>query len=437
MTQIILDKPASDEKSLRDAIRSHLTYTIGKDERSASIADWRMALSRVIRDHIVDPWFATTRRVYGEDRKRVYYLSLEFLIGRLLSDATTNLGLEDAARAALADLGVDFEDVVADEPDAALGNGGLGRLAACFLDSMSTIGVAAYGYGIRYDFGLFKQEFRNGEQVELAEDWLTEEHPWEFERRESTYPIGFGGEVKTDAKGVKKWVPAETVISEAYDIPIPGWRGRWANTLRLWSAKPTTIFDLEPFNRGDYMGAARPAVLAQTISRVLYPDDTTQAGKELRLKQEYFFVAASLRDIIRRFLSTHGDFGQLPEKVAIQLNDTHPAIAAPELVRILMDEHGIAFERAFEIARGCLNYTNHTLMPEALERWPTGLMRYVLPRHMEVIERIDDHHLKSLRASGRGRPDGVKIIEYDQVRMGDLAFICARRVNGVSALHTD
>ncbi len=430
-------RPAFDQHAMREDIRRHLIYTIGKDERSAEIADWRVALSRVIRDRIVDPWFETTRRVYAEDRKRVYYLSMEYLIGRLLSDATTNMGLEDIARSALADLGVDYTAVVVDEPDAALGNGGLGRLAACFLDSLSTIGVAAYGYGIRYEHGLFKQQFRDGEQVEIAEDWLTEVHPWEFERRESAYPIGFGGTVHDGEGGRAKWEPGETVVAAAYDTPVPGWRGRWANTLRLWSAKPTTVFDLEPFNRGDYLGAARPAVLAQTISRVLYPDDTTPAGKELRLKQEYFFTAASLRDLVRRFLATHDDLGLLPQKVAIQLNDTHPAIAAPELIRILLDEHGMPFDQAFGIARATLNYTNHTLLPEALERWPVDLMRYVLPRHMALIERIDDFHIKSLKATGRKRPDGVRIIEHDQVRMGDLAFIAANKVNGVSALHTE
>jgi len=421
---------------LENAIHDHLLYSIGKTTAAASLSDWRMALSRAVRDLVVDPWFATTRRIYAEDRKRVYYLSMEFLIGRLLEDAVLNLGLEEQARRAMYRFGVNYDDVVDDEPDAALGNGGLGRLAACFLDSMSTVGVAAYGYGIRYEHGLFKQRFRDGWQIEQPEDWLTQVHPWEFERTESVYPIGFGGHVH-NGDGPKVWEPAETVLAAAYDTPVPGWRKRWVNTLRLWSAQATQVYDLEPFARGDYLGAAAPAVLAETISRVLYPDDSTPQGKELRLKQEYFFTAASLQDLVRRFSAQHKDIRKLPEKVAVQLNDTHPAIAGPELVRILVDEHGVEFDEAFTLARGCLHYTNHTLMPEALERWPVELMQRVLPRHMELIERIDEAHAVSTHAANRPRPDSVKIVDDGDVRMGDLAFIAARKVNGVSALHTD
>ncbi|MCR9072341.1 MAG: glycogen/starch/alpha-glucan phosphorylase [Alphaproteobacteria bacterium] len=422
---------------LEAAIHDHLLYSIGKTTAAASLSDWRMALSRAIRDLVVDPWFETTRRVYAEDRKRVYYLSMEFLIGRLLEDAVFNLGIEDHARRAMYRFGVNYDEVVDDEPDAALGNGGLGRLAACFLDSMSTVGVAAYGYGIRYEHGLFKQRFRDGWQIEQPEDWLTQVHPWEFQRTESVYPIGFGGGVETREDGRTVWHPEETVLAAAYDTPVPGWRGRWVNTLRLWSAQATQVYDLEPFSRGDYLAAAAPAVLAETISRVLYPDDSTPQGKELRLKQEFFFTAASLRDLVRRFAAHHKDVRKLPEKVAVQLNDTHPAIAGPELVRILVDEHGLDFDEAFLTARGCLHYTNHTLMPEALERWPIDLMQRVLPRHMELIERIDEAHAVSSKAANRPRPDSVKIIDGGDVRMGDLAFIAARKVNGVSALHTD
>ncbi|MCL5775443.1 glycogen/starch/alpha-glucan phosphorylase [Limibaculum sp. FT325] len=416
---------------LAESIRHHLTYSIGKTPDAAKLTDWRLALSRAIRDRLVDPWFATTRQVYARDLKRVCYLSMEFLIGRLLEDAIRNLGLEDAAREAMAALGVDYAAAMLDEPDAALGNGGLGRLAACFLDSMSTLGIPAHGYGIRYDHGLFRQSFRDGRQVEEAEDWLAQAHPWEFERTEALWPIGFGGRV-TETGGRARWEPEETVLAAAYDTPIPGWQGRWVNTLRLWSAKPTRVFDLEPFNRGDFLGAAAPAVLAQTISRVLYPDDTTPQGKELRLKQEYFFTAASLRDLLRRFFSDHDDPRLLPQRVAIQLNDTHPAIAGPELVRLLMDERGLGFDEAFQIARGTLHYTNHTLMPEALEKWPAELMARVLPRHMQIIERIDAAHA----AETAPRPAGVGCLRDGEVRMGDLSFIAARRVNGVSALHT-
>ncbi len=424
--------------ALRDAILHHLKYDAGKDERNASVYDWRMALSLAIRNRLVDPWFESTRRTYAEDRKRVYYLSMEFLIGRLLQDAIGNIGLESAAREALAGIGVDYDAVILDEPDAALGNGGLGRLAACFLDSMSSVGVPAYGYGIRYEHGLFRQRFEEGWQVEEAEDWLTQRHIWEFERPEAAYGIGFGGSVADGADGRRVWTPEQHVVAAAYDTPVPGWRARWANTLRLWSAKPTKLFDLALFNRGDYLHAAAPAVLAEVISRVLYPDDTTPQGRELRLKQEYFFTAASIQDIVRRFRTQHDDLALLPRKIAIQLNDTHPAIAAPELVRLLVDGHGMAIGAAIELARDCLSYTNHTLLPEALERWPGELMATVLPRHMEIIERIDDWHAKSVRSHGGKRPEGVRIVEPGgAVRMGDLAFVAAHRVNGVSALHTE
>ncbi len=413
-------RPSATE--LQAAMGHHLRYSIGKDPAAATLTDWRLALSRAVRDLVVDPWFETTHRVYGEGRKRVYYLSMEFLVGRLLQDAITNLGLDEAAKAAVEAEGMDYTALLTDEPDAALGNGGLGRLAACFLDSLATVGIAAYGYGIRYAHGLFRQSFEAGWQSEEAEDWLRQTHPWEFERSEASYRIDFGG----------SGADAETVLAVAYDTPVPGWRGRWSNTLRLWSAQPLRAFELEPFHRGDYMAAAAPEVLAQTISRVLYPDDTTPQGKALRLKQEFFFTAASLQDILRRFLSGESDLTTLPQAVAIQLNDTHPAIACPELVRLLMDEHGLAFEAAFETASGVLHYTNHTLLPEALERWPVDLMARVLPRQMELIEKIDRHHAAKVR-----RPDGVGIVKQGQVHMGELAFIGARRVNGVSALHTE
>ncbi len=420
-----------DAAALSRTVDWHLRYTIGKAPVVATLSDWRLALSRTIRDRLVDPWFETTRRIYAEQGKRVYYLSMEYLIGRLLHDAIHNIGLDEIARDAMASLGVDYDALLDDEPDAALGNGGLGRLAACFLDSMSTLGIAAYGYGIRYDHGLFRQSFEHGVQVEEAEDWLRQKHAWEFQRSEASYPIGFGGSTVTKG-GRSFWAPDETVQAASYDTPVPGWQGRWANTLRLWSAQSVREFDLQPFNQGDFMGAAAPSVLASTISRVLYPNDTTPQGKELRLKQEYFFTAASLADILRRFRSRNTDLTQLPNALAIQLNDTHPAIAGPELIRLLMDDHGIGFRPAFEIARNCLHYTNHTLLPEALERWPVDLMARVLPRHMEIIGQIDEEHAHLVR-----RPPDVRIVDGGEVRMGDLAFICARRVNGVSALHTE
>ncbi len=417
---------------LRQAVDNHLKYALGKNPKHATLYDWRMSLSLAIRDKIVDPWFKSTQRTYELQHKRVYYLSMEFLIGRLLEDAIVNLGLDERARQALASCGVDYDAVIRDEPDAALGNGGLGRLAACFLESMSTIGCPAYGYGIRYEHGLFRQSFEDGRQIETAETWLTQRHAWEFERPEVAYEIGFGGTV-VETRDRALWTPTEAVIASGYDTPIIGWQGRWANTLRLWSAIPTKIFDLEQFNQGNYTAAAEPEALARTISRVLYPDDTTDQGKELRLKQEYFFTAASIRDIVRRFKSECDDIKKLPERVAIQLNDTHPAIAGPELTRVLHDENGLAFDVAFELARACLSYTNHTLLPEALERWSEPLMTRILPRHMQIIERIDGLHAKQ----NPGRPKAVTAMEKGEVKMGELAFICAHKVNGVSALHTD
>ena len=416
---------------LQSDVLRHLTFTLGKDVPNASVYDWRMALSFAIRDRVVEPWFASTRRTWAENRKRVYYLSMEFLIGRLLEDATVNLGLRETAETVMAGFGQDFRAIVEDEPDAALGNGGLGRLAACFMESMATVGCPAYGYGIRYEHGLFRQRFEGGQQVEAAEDWLRQRHPWEFERPESAYTIGFKGQVEMRG-GREVWVPGETVMASAYDTPVVGWQGKWANTLRLWGAKPTVLFDLERFNRGDFTAAAEPEALARTISRVLYPDDTTYQGKELRLKQEFFFTSAALQDILRRFLAAQNDLRALPNYVAIQMNDTHPAIAGPELIRLLVDEHGMEFDVALETARGCLGYTNHTLLPEALERWATYTFGNVLPRHMQIVERIDSWHRRT-----HSRPHYLGIVKHHEVRMGELAFIMAHKVNGVSGLHSD
>lgn len=419
------------DATLRADILRHLTFTMGKDADHASRYDWRMALSYAIRDRIVEPWFAATRRTNAESRKRVYYLSMEFLIGRLLEDATNNLGLRDVAGSVMAGLGQDYSDLIADEPDAALGNGGLGRLAACFMESMATVGCSAYGYGIRYEHGLFRQRFEGGQQVETPEDWLAQNHAWEFPRPESAYTIPFKGQIETQ-NGRDIWVPAETVLASAYDTPVIGWQGKWANTLRLWASMPTTLFDLERFNRGDYAAAAEPEALARTLSRVLYPDDTTYQGKELRLKQEFFLTSAALQDILRRFKSAHSDLRALPKYVAIQMNDTHPALAGPELVRLLVDENGLDFAESVDIARACLGYTNHTLLPEALERWATFTFGTTLPRHMQIVEQIDAWH-----AAKYSRPHYIGIVKHHEVRMGELAFIMAHQVNGVSALHSD
>lgn len=418
-------------ESLRDQILHHLTHTQGRGPEFATVFDWRLAVSYTVRDLIVGSWVGAIRAARDQGAKRVYYLSMEFLIGRILEDAIINLGLDQSMDRAMELLGLDKHRILDDEPDAALGNGGLGRLAACFMESLSSLQCPAFGYGIRYEHGLFRQRFEGGQQVETPEDWLNQPHPWEFVRLDYSYTVGFKGHVE-QVEGRAVWHPGESVQARAYDTPVIGWQGDWANTLRLWGAHPTTLFDLHRFNAGDYAAAAEPEALARTLSRVLYPDDTTDSGKELRLKQEYFLTSAALQDILRRFLAEHDDLELLPEKVAIQLNDTHPAIAGPELIRLLMDEHGLDFPKARDLARGVLNYTNHTLLPEALERWSTWLMGHVLPRHMQIIQMIDDDHRQAA-----GRPDHVGIIQHDQVQMGELAFIMAGKVNGVSALHTE
>ncbi|MDP4990911.1 MAG: glycogen/starch/alpha-glucan phosphorylase [Marivita lacus] len=414
---------------MKTDILNRLKYSLGKDAENASTYDWRIALSLVLRDQMVETWFRSTRETYAASPKRVYYLSMEFLIGRLIEDMIGNLRMEDTVKTAIADLGQDYDTIVHDEPDAALGNGGLGRLAACFMDSLATLGIPAFGYGIRYEHGLFEQSFAQGQQVEKPETWLTQRHAWEFERPEARYRIGFGGHVE-HRDGTARWHPGEVVMATAHDTPVVGWNGDWGNTLRLWSAEPSKDFDLESFNRGDYLAAGRSEALARTISRVLYPDDTTESGKELRLKQEYFFTAASIMDLLRRYLADHDDIRDLPDYVAIQLNDTHPAIAGPELVRILVDEHGLPMDEAIPLTRRCLAYTNHTLLPEALERWSEHLMGRTLPRHLEIIRAIEHAHQTEF-------PDSPRILEHGDVRMGELAFIMAHKVNGVSALHTE
>jgi starch phosphorylase len=416
-------------QNLRNEITRHLKLSIGKDPEHASLYDWRMSLSLALRDLVVEPWFASTRKTYEGKHKRVYYLSMEFLIGRLIEDVTINLDVEDMAVEAMKSFGQDYYEVVANEPDAALGNGGLGRLAACFMDSLATLAIPAYGYGIRYEHGLFEQHFEDGQQTETAEGWLAQRHAWEFERPEVAYNIHFGGYVG-EKDGKPNWFPSETVLASAYDTPVVGWKGQWANTLRLWAAKPVKLFDLESFNRGDYVGANAPERLARTISRVLYPDDTTQGGKELRLKQEYFFTSASIKDLLRRYLSEGNDIRNLDDHVAIQLNDTHPAIAGPELVRLLIDKHDFSVDDGIEMARKCLAYTNHTLLPEALERWPEELFARILPRHHRIIQMIQDRHLATTGSD-------IRIIEHGDVKMGELAFIMAHSVNGVSALHSE
>lgn len=438
----------STPEQLAAEIVKRLTYSIGKDPAAAKPHDWMTATAYVIRDHIIDKWMESTRKTYEKEQKRVYYLSLEFLIGRLMRDAVSNLGMLEDIQAALNTIGVQFDTVAALEPDAALGNGGLGRLAACFMESMATVDVPAYGYGIRYVHGLFRQQLSDGWQVELPETWLAHGNPWEFERQEASYEIGFGGTVEKlgengDDTQRCSWKPQERLIATAFDTPVVGWRAKRVNTLRLWTAQPIDPILLDAFNAGDHIGALRESNKAEALARVLYPADGTPAGQELRLRQEYFFSSASLQDIIRRHIQQYGDLRSMPDKVAIQLNDTHPAIAVAEMMRLLIDVHSFEFEEAWEMTQKIFAYTNHTLLPEALESWPVPLFERLLPRHMQFIYAINARVLRYAWKERNYNDEQVQAISLideggeRRVRMGNLAFFGSHSVNGVSELHTD
>ncbi|WMT89852.1 glycogen/starch/alpha-glucan phosphorylase [Pelagibacterium sp. H642] len=448
---IVYDAPtpqprATDPETLRNEILEKLTYSVGKDPIVARNTDWLTATILTVRDRIIDQWMESSRDTWRTSKKRVYYLSLEFLIGRLMRDAISNLGMMDAVREALSSFNVDIDELIEREPDAALGNGGLGRLAACFLESMSTLNVPAHGYGIRYVHGLFRQEMSDGWQVELPENWLAHGNPWEFERRESSYEIGFGGYVEPvqqpDGSVRQVWHPAEHLNAVAFDTPVVGWRGARVNTLRLWSAQPIDPILLDRFNSGDHIGALEESAKAGAITRVLYPADSNPAGQELRLRQEFFFSSASLQDIVRRHLQQYGDLGSLPDKVAIQLNDTHPAISIAEMMRILMDVQGLGWDQAWNLTRRTFAYTNHTLLPEALETWPVALLERLLPRQMQIAYAINAMVLEEAREKGLedSRIAAISLIDENggrRLRMGQLAFVGSHSINGVSALHTE
>ncbi|MEA2885766.1 MAG: glycogen phosphorylase, partial [Bradyrhizobium sp.] len=432
---------------IKSAILAKLTLAIGKDAAMATRHDWYKAAALALRDRIVHRWLLSDKESYDEGRKRVYYLSLEFLIGRLFTDALNNMGLLPVFEAALGDLGVDLADLRKCEPDAALGNGGLGRLAACFMESMATLAIPAIGYGIRYDFGLFRQIISHGWQQEYPDEWLGFGNPWEFQRPEVVYHVHFGGNVEqvTDANGRKRtiWHPAETVQAVAYDTPIVGWRGAHVNALRLWSARAPDPLKLDVFNTGDYLGASAEQARAESICKFLYPNDESAAGRELRLRQEYFFVSASLQDMIKRHLASEGQLRGFALKAAVQLNDTHPSLAVTELMRILIDLHNFSWDEAWQITVATLSYTNHTLLPEALETWPLELFERLLPRHLDIIYRINEAHLKLADARCPGDVEfraAVSLIDEKsgrRVRMGQLAFVGSHRINGVSAMHSD
>ncbi|KAJ8315492.1 hypothetical protein KUTeg_007642 [Tegillarca granosa] len=442
--------PSETAEHIKNSFNRHLHYTLVKDRNGATSRDYYQALAHTVKDHLVSRWIRTHQHYYDTDPKRVYYLSMEFYMGRTLTNTMVNLGIQDACDDATYKLGLDIEELESIEEDAGLGNGGLGRLAACFMDSMATLGLAAYGYGIRYDYGIFEQKIEHGWQVEKPDEWLRYGNPWEAARPEYVLPVRFYGRIEQTEQG-SKWVNTKLVYAMAYDTPVPGYGNNTVNILRLWSAKAPNNFDLKFFNNGEYLQAVCDRNLAENISRVLYPNDRCFEGRELRLKQEYFLVSASLQDIIRRYqASKPGDFecarssfACFIDKVAIQLNDTHPSLAIPELMRILIDEEGMTWQAAWNIVTKTCAYTNHTVLPEALERWPVPLFEKLLPRHLQIIYFINHLFLEEVQLHWPGdierlqRMSLVEEGEEKKINMAHLSIVGSHAVNGVSRIHTE
>ncbi len=431
---------------LKTLIQSHLKFSLARDASSATKRDWWLATSKAVQSVIVERMISTQAAHHNKNAKRVYYLSLEFLMGRLFSNSLYSAGIIDNMVHALEELGLDYEELRGEEYDMGLGNGGLGRLAACFLDSLATLDLPAIGYGIHYQYGLFKQEFRNGYQVELPDAWMQYGTPWEIVRPESTTEIKVYGYVENifDDRGnyISRWNGWKKLLGIPYDIPIPGYGTETVNYLRLWESRAAADFDFDAFNRGGYDEAVAEKNHSETISKVLYPNDKTESGKELRLLQQYFFVACSLKDIIRRFRKTNEDWEDFPAKVAIQLNDTHPAVAIVELMRLFVDEYGMIWEKAWSLVTRTFAYTNHTLLPEALEKWSVGLFKKVLPRHIQIIFEINKHFLEEVEAKWPGDTSKKQLLSLieeggtQMVRMANLSVVGSHSVNGVAALHT-
>ena len=438
----LYNRPSLDVEGVKKAIVYKLIFLIGRSPKEASQRDWLNATLYAVRDLVTEGWITTARQSRAEETRRVYYLSMEFLIGRTLSNAMIAEGVYDVAEKALAELNVDLEEIIEKEVDPGLGNGGLGRLAACFMDSLATLAIPAMGYGIRYEYGMFRQKIENGQQVERPDDWLEKGAPWEFMRPSKRFSIDFGGHIYFEDKKCI-WNPAEKVTALAYDQMIPGYKNDSASTLRLWSAHGGEVFDLAEFNRGDHLAAVATRSANQNLSRVLYPDDSTWNGRELRLRQEYFLVSASLQDILRRHLRTHGTLNNLADKVAIHLNDTHPALAIPELMRILIDLHGYSWKNAWDVTRRIFSYTCHTLMSEALETWPVEMMAKILPRHLQMIFEINDHFLEYVKTYVTTDMDFIRRVSLIEegyqrkVRMGWLSVVGSHKVNGVAEIHSD
>jgi len=436
----------TDWKSIQISFANHLEYSLSKDQYTATDRDLYLSLALSARDRLIERWIRTQQLYYNHDVKRVYYLSAEYLMGRLLVNNLINLGLYKDTKRAMEELSIDLDDLCENEPDMGLGNGGLGRLASCFLDSMATLEIPAYGYGIRYEFGIFDQAIRNLGQVELPENWLKYTNPWEIARPEYSFCVHFYGKIKQiilpDGKLKTEWVDTNDVIGIAYDIPINGYDNNTVNTLRLWSARASKEFDLKYFQHGDYLKAVEEKNISENISKVLYPNDELFEGRELRLKQEYFFVSCSIQDIVRRYLVNHDSFDEFPDKVAIQMNDTHPALAIPELMRLLLDEQGLDWEKAWDITSRTCAYTNHTLLSEALEKWPVPMFETLLPRHLQIIYEINRRFLRDVAVRYLGdenRMRKMSIIEEDtekRIRMAHLAIVGSHSVNGVAALHS-
>lgn len=438
----LYNRPSIDVEGVKKAIVYKLIFLIGRSPKEASQRDWLNATLHAVRDLVTEGWITTARQSRAEETRRVYYLSMEFLIGRTLSNAMIAEGIYDVAQKALAELNVDLEEIIEKEVDPGLGNGGLGRLAACFMDSLATLAIPAMGYGIRYEYGMFRQKIENGQQVERPDDWLEKGAPWEFMRPSKRFSIDFGGHIYFEGKKCI-WNPAEKVTALAYDQMIPGYKNDSASTLRLWSAHGGEVFDLAEFNRGDHLAAVATRSANQNLSRVLYPDDSTWNGRELRLRQEYFLVSASLQDILRRHFRTHGTLDNLADKVAIHLNDTHPTLAIPELMRILIDLHGYSWQNAWDVTRRIFSYTCHTLMSEALETWPVEMMAKILPRHLQMIFEINDHFLEYVKTYVTTDMEFIRRVSLIEeghqrkVRMGWLSVVGSHKVNGVAAIHSD
>jgi glycogen phosphorylase len=439
-----LDDAAVSE--FRKSIRAHVKYTLAKRWGQISNRDLYLAVSLSVRDRLIDRMLETEERYEAAGAKRLYYLSMEFLMGRSLANNLNNLDILDLCRDTLLEMGVDLEEVREQEADAALGNGGLGRLAACFMDSLATLDMPGYGYGINYEYGLFKQEIENGYQKEKPDHWLENGTPWEIKRPDEACLIPVYGtvdnSVPADSSNASTWTDWRILVGVPHDMPVVGYGGRTVNFLRLYSARSSSEFDMQIFNKGDYIKAVEQKIATETISKVLYPSDSVEAGKELRLVQEYFLVACAVQDILKRYLKNRDGFEQFASKVAIQLNDTHPALTVVELMRLFVDCHGLGWERAWEITRNTLGYTNHTLLPEALEKWPVTLMERVLPRHLQIINEINQRFLAQVTTIWPGdhqRISRMSIIENgdrNQVRMGHLAIVGSHSVNGVAELHS-